>query len=422
MRVVCLVVIVTLDRLLLFETKFMTQIAFFVVAIAVVVFLEFSNFSRSKEWQATITPLASIVGSGFLVSAPLLVRSFGGFAAPAMMVLVFLAFFFGWAIRYNIVVVESELDKGRDKLLSSVEELSHIILAFAYFISVAYYLSLLGSFLLTSFGIHSNHWGTVIALGLLLGIGILGWSGGAERVARLERFATTFNLAVIGGFLASLAVMNSQIMLDGSAFSAVAGKLSTASIPVLLGLLVVVQGFETTRFTGGRFKADTRTKAMRDAQLISGIIYLVFFLLLLPLYKDLQQGEGVAAVITVAGSVGLILPAALTIAAMGSQISAALADGIGNVGLIREVTHGKVDARHAYLLVTVIGMGILLATNVNEVISLASRAFALFYALQCFVAFEAARKRPQDKWRSFAFLMLAIVATAIFMFGHAAAA
>ena len=71
---------------------------------------------------------------------------------------------------------------------------------------------------------------------------------------------------------------------------------------------------------------------------------------------------------------------------------------------------------------TIIGMGILLATNVNEVISLASRAFALFYALQCFVAFEAARKRPQDKWRSFAFLLLAMVAAAIFMFGQAAAA
>ena len=178
----------------------MTQIAFFVVAIAVVAFLEFSNFSRGKEWRATITPLASIIGSGFLVSAPLLVRSFGGFAGPAMMVLVVLAFFFGWAIRYNIVVVESELDKGKDRLLSSVEELSHIILAFAYFISVAYYLSLLGSFLLTSLGIHSTLWGTVIALGLLLAIGVLGWMGGAEKVAKLERFATTFNLAVIADF------------------------------------------------------------------------------------------------------------------------------------------------------------------------------------------------------------------------------
>ena len=134
----------------------MTQIAFFVVAIAVVAFLEFSNFSRGKEWRATITPLASIIGSGFLVSAPLLVRSFGGFAGPAMMVLVVLAFFFGWAIRYNIVVVESELDKGKDRLLSSVEELSHIILAFAYFISVAYYLSLLGK-LSAHIPWHSQH-------------------------------------------------------------------------------------------------------------------------------------------------------------------------------------------------------------------------------------------------------------------------
>ena len=83
--------------------------------------------------------------------------------------------------------------------------------------------------------------------------------------------------------------MNSQMLLNGEHFSLLAGKLSTATIPVLLGLLVVVQGFETTRFTGGRFKADTRTKAMRDAQIISGIVYLVFFLLLLPLIKTCNR-------------------------------------------------------------------------------------------------------------------------------------
>ncbi len=30
------------------------------------------RLSRSEGWQATVTPLASIMGSGFLISAPLL--------------------------------------------------------------------------------------------------------------------------------------------------------------------------------------------------------------------------------------------------------------------------------------------------------------------------------------------------------------
>ncbi|MEZ5715716.1 MAG: hypothetical protein R3D85_11425 [Paracoccaceae bacterium] len=117
---------------------------FLAVSAAVFVFLLASPFARSALWQATVTPLASIIGSGFLVSAPLLAREFGGFAAPAMLALIVLAWFIGGAIRYNIRVVEPALKQGQDRLLVSIEELSHLVLAFAYFISVAYYLSLLG--------------------------------------------------------------------------------------------------------------------------------------------------------------------------------------------------------------------------------------------------------------------------------------
>ncbi|MEZ5715717.1 MAG: hypothetical protein R3D85_11430 [Paracoccaceae bacterium] len=125
---------------------------------------------------------------------------------------------------------------------------------------------------------------------------------------------------------------------------------------------------------------------MRRAQIVSGLVYVVFFLLLSPLFPDLEKGSGVAAVITVSGAVAAILPVALAVAAMGSQMSASVADSLGNVGLIGELTHGKVDARHAFVLVGVVGIGVLVAADVNQVIALASRAFALFYAMQCLVA------------------------------------
>ena len=84
----------------------MTSIAFVIVAGFSISLLLFAPFTKTALWRATVTPLASIIGSGFLVSAPLLAREFGGYAAPAMALLIVLAALIGWAIRYNIRVVE----------------------------------------------------------------------------------------------------------------------------------------------------------------------------------------------------------------------------------------------------------------------------------------------------------------------------
>ena len=76
-----------------------------IIAIAVVVasFLALSRrVSRSSSWKATVTPLASIMGSGFLVSAPLLGGIVGNLAWFCMAALLLLAYSVGGAIRFNI--------------------------------------------------------------------------------------------------------------------------------------------------------------------------------------------------------------------------------------------------------------------------------------------------------------------------------
>lgn len=395
----------------------MTSIAFAIAAVIILGILLFSSFAKSKLWRATVTPLASIMGSGFLVSAPLLAREFGGYAAPAMALLIAVAALVGWAIRYNIKVVEPQLEHGPDKALRSIEELSHIILTFAYFISVAYYLSLLGHFVLQSSGIDNERLAQGIAIALVIGLGVLGWSGGADKVAAIERYTTALNLAVVGGFLVALAFYGAGLISAGTSFMPPPGKLSLASLPVLLGLLIVVQGFETSRFMGADFDPDTRIKAMKIAQGVSGIIYIVFFLLLSPLLGQLAKGSGVATIITVSGMVALVLPVCLTVAAVASQFSASVADSIGNEGLIGQLTHGKVDPKHAYALIAIVGIAILVTLDVNSVIALASRAFALFYALQCLVAWQAARKRVGDIGKSRVFLVLSFIAFAVCIFG-----
>lgn len=395
----------------------MTSIVFLIVAGLCICLLLFAPFTKTALWRATVTPLASIIGSGFLVSAPLLAREFGGFAAPAMALLIVLAALIGWAIRYNIRVVEPLLGKPGDRTLQSIEKLSHIVLAFAYFISVAYYLSLLGHFVLESAGIQNDALAQGIAIALVAGIGVLGWSGGANQVSGVERYATALNLSVIAGFLAALLAYNLGLLSAGESVLPPHGKMELKSLPVLLGLLIVVQGFETTRFTGDDYDSETRQKAMSIAQLVSGVIYVTFFILLSPLLSDLSKGSGVAAIITVSGTVALMLPVSLTVAAAASQFSASIADSLGDAGLLGQISGGRIDARHAYPLIAVVGIAILVSLDVNGVIALASRAFALFYALQCLVAWEAARGQKADKGKATAFLLLAIVSAAVCIFG-----
>jgi len=50
------------------------------VAIVAIAFLFQSRVRHSRDWRATVTPLASIIGSGFLVAAPLLAHAVNGWA------------------------------------------------------------------------------------------------------------------------------------------------------------------------------------------------------------------------------------------------------------------------------------------------------------------------------------------------------
>lgn len=77
------------------------------VAALVTIALTFGNFAKSHIWRATVTPLASIIGSGFLICGPLLAREFGSGAIAAMALLLLIAYAAGAVLRYNIVHVEN---------------------------------------------------------------------------------------------------------------------------------------------------------------------------------------------------------------------------------------------------------------------------------------------------------------------------
>ena len=304
----------------------MLNIVIIVVALALGSYLALSRrLTVSSNWKATVTPLSSIMGSGFLVSAPLLA--------------------------------------------------------------------------------------TIGGIGMWRGLG---------KLESVEKFAVSLNLGMIGALLVGLATYNVQLVLGGNwALPAISSSIDFHDLRVLLGLLIVVQGFETSRYLGDEHPADQRIATMRAAQLMSTGIYLVFIALATVLFHD-GLGSDVTAIIGMTKPVAVVLPLLLSIAAIGSQFSASVADSAGAGGLMEDITHRKLSIRYAYLLILVVTVALTWETNVNEIIAYASRAFALYYVLQCVVAFVVAWQQKEIKHRTLRlgmFASLALICLLVFLLG-----
>jgi hypothetical protein len=136
---------------------------------------------------------------------------------------------------------------------------------------------------------------------------------------------------------------------------------------------------------------ETRIRACRNSQIISTVVYLSFVAVALPLAQFLPEKITGNELIDLAAVVALWLPAPLVLAAVFSQFSAATADTIGASGNILEFVRHRLSEKLTYLLIC--GAAILLTwvANTMEILSLASRAFAFYYFMQCLVALSIAK-------------------------------
>ena len=248
-----------------------------VVAIILAGYLAFSKrLAGSSSWKATVTPLASIMGSGFLVSAPLLAGIVGNLAIVCMAALLLLAYAVGGAIRFNIRHFEPIENDGHGPV-QDVAFVSRVVLAGAYFISVTYYLQLLAAFLLNAVHVQNGVAAHAITTLLLLIIGGVGISRGLDELEAVEKYAVSLNLGMIGALLIGLAIYNIDLLWGGDwKLPEVSSEIDLHDLRILLGLLIVVQGFETSRYLGDQHPADQRIATMRAAQLLSAAIYLLF--------------------------------------------------------------------------------------------------------------------------------------------------
>ena len=386
-----------------------------IIALAVALYLAFSKRLRSSScWKATVTPLASIMGSGFLISAPLLANTVGNFAVFCMALLLLLAYAVGHAIRFNIRHFEPiEHEKGT---VQNIAFISRIVLAAAYFISVTYYLQLLAAFVLKAMGLDDEMYANVITSSLLILIGGIGIWRGLGELEKVETYAVSLNLGMIVGLLFALLVYNIQLLSGGEwQLPDISSAINLDDFRVLLGLLIVVQGFETSRYLQAEHSVDERIQTMRVAQLASAVIYLLFIGLSTVLFHSGLDAD-VTAITNIMLPVAVVLPMLISIAAVGSQFSAAVADTSGAGGLVQDILQHKLPVQYVYIAITLVTVLLTWATNVNEIIAYASRAFALFYFIQSLVAAILAYQK-KVMWHSVFFTLIALICFSVFMFG-----
>jgi len=164
---------------------------------------------RVKTWRAMMTPLASIIGSGFLVLGPILETAYGKYAPIVMIALCLGAYFYGAAIRYSINDIEFR-DPGRYWLMEKLEVAASWSLGFAYIISVAYYLNLFGSFGVSLTTVNDAMHSKLLMSAVFIVILFVGWTRGFKTLEHLEYISVTTKLTIIAGLLIGLAIYFSE--------------------------------------------------------------------------------------------------------------------------------------------------------------------------------------------------------------------
>ncbi|MFT7391061.1 MAG: hypothetical protein ACI9ZH_001289 [Paracoccaceae bacterium] len=375
---------------------------------------------RSITWRAMITPLASIIGSGFLVLGPVLDAAYGVWAPLAMAGLCVGAWLFGAAIRYNIAAIGDD-PRVPARLQAGFEQAASWALGFAYVISVAYYLNLFGAFAVNLTPLDSPVAGRAVTTGMFALIAAVGWTRGFKALERMEHVSVTVKLAIIAGLLVGLAGFFGGKVADGTLVFNPPEVTIWPAITLGFGLIVTVQGFETSRYLKASYDAATRIRSMKWAQWLSAAIYMTYIALIAYVFERGEIVLSETAIIDMMGAVAPVLPALLVAAALAAQFSAAVADTSGSGGLIAELTGRRVSARMAYLLLCAMGAALTWSANIFEIISYASRAFAVYYTLQAAIAAATAHQR--GAWgRAMLFASLALLGLAIALLGAPVAA
>ena len=368
---------------------------------------------QSKQYQATVVPLANIMDVGFILFAPAIVLLVG-FRAPFFMLgICLVAIAAGFAVAYNIRHYEPI--EGQDGRSDRIETVAQWSLLAASMVNIAYYTIVLMALIQLPFDAGSANGRTVMGVALLGVLIVVGMRGGMDWLNRLGNRTTAFNLAAVIGIVVAFLVANVQEMLGGRWDLGPSPDLGTDEFRKVIGLLAIVQGFEASRYIGVRFGAERRVSTMRVAQTVSTIVFVVFMVTLLLAF--LPPPEGVSAdgtaIFAVSALVGDLLPWLLLVAALGSQTSAIIGATSSRSDML---VNNKIPRATTFPIILIPAILLVIFVDINVAVNLASRVFAAYFTIQAsMAAMLAARK--QNWWAVAGFVGVALMMLTIMIFG-----
>jgi hypothetical protein len=357
--------------------------------------------------KATVTPLASTFGSGFLIIVPVLERTLGARSIVGICGVCMLAWLVGSAIRHNVTIVEPlEDDQRLDRATRRIDEASDLVIVVAYVISVALYLRIMSQYVVELAVGGSETAERALASGavlLIVAVGIVRGFAGLEIMERAALGAVLVLTTVLGAAL----FFHDAAALGGSGLDLppVPGLGASEVLLVLGGVVITVQGFETVRYLADEYDGETRVWACRLSQIVSSSIYIGFVALCTPV-MGLGTADGVdATLLDITDRVVPFLGIPLVVTAVLSQMSAATADTVAADGNLRQRVGGRMRHPLPFLVTGAAATLLVWLVPTFAIIAIASRAFAAYYALQCLVALRTTR----GLGRKLGFGLLAVV-------------
>lgn len=360
---------------------------------------------------ATVPPLASIFGSGFLIIVPILERTLGALAALGIAGVCAFAWLIGTAIRHNVAVAEGRREEGElDHLTERTEQASDLVIAVAYVISVALYLRIMSQYVVEIVDSGSVFPERALACAAVLLIVVVGLARGFDGLDRMERIALIAVLALTALLGGALFISDAGHALGGGLdLPPVPGKGFAEILLVLGGIVITVQGFETVRYLSDEYDRQTRIWACRLSQLTAAVVYVAFVALATPM-MGLGTSKGVdGSLLDISERLLPILSVAIVIVAVLSQFSAATADTVAAHGNLQGLFARPMRDGRPYVLCGAAAILLVWTIPTLTLVVIASRAFAAYYSLQCVVALRTS----EGIWRKLGFGALALVLLAI---------
>ena len=183
---------------------------------------ELQEIGVRRVLLASVTPLASIFGSGFLIIVPVLERTLGGLAVLGAIGVSAVAWMVGTAIRHNIVAVEPlEAQGSIARTDARLERASDVVVSVAYVVSVALYLRIMAEYLVDFLGSGESAAISAVAAAavtIIVLVGVTTGFGGLDLTERVALGAVLVLTTVLGAtyfFESAGRLLDSEIGLPG---------------------------------------------------------------------------------------------------------------------------------------------------------------------------------------------------------------